>query len=61
VLVDAVVIDPAVGVDIGDTGDVGDDGLGVPVAELGDDNKDDEEDGDELELEASTSNSDTAR
>ena len=58
---DAVVIDPAGGVDIDDTGDEEDDGLGEPLAELGDDDEDDEEDGDELELETSMLNSTTGK
>jgi hypothetical protein len=61
VLVDAIVIDPAGGVDIGDTGDEEDDGPGEPVVELGDDDEDDEEGDDELELETSTPNSTTGK
>lgn len=57
VLVDAIVIDPAGGVDTDDTGDEEDDGPGEPVAELGDDDEDD----DELELETSTPNSTTGK
>ena len=57
VLVDAVIIGLAGDVDIDDTGDEEDDGLGEPVAELGDDDEDHEEDGDALELETSTPNS----
>jgi hypothetical protein len=56
----AIVIDPAGGIDIDNTGDE-DDGPGEPVAELGDDDEDDEEDDDELELETSTPNSTTGK
>lgn len=53
---DAVVIDPAGGVDIDDTGDEEDGGLGEPVSN---DDENDEEDGGELELETPTPNSTT--
>lgn len=61
VLVDAVIIGPAGDVDIDDTGDEEDDGLGEPRAELGDNDEDNEEVGDELELETSTLNSTTGK
>jgi hypothetical protein len=47
VLMDAVVIDPAGGVDVGDAEDDKDDDLGELVTELGDGDEDD----DELKLE----------
>jgi len=55
---DAVVINPARGVDIDATGDDEDDGLGEPVAELGGDGKGND---DELKLEASTPNSNASK